>query len=35
MDLKFPQRSVNYLEKNYNIWVIQYLYKIEEFALNH
>ena len=25
----------SYLERNYNVWVPQYLYKIEEFALNH
>ena len=24
-DLKYPQRSVNYLEENYNTWVTQYL----------
>ena len=29
MDLRFPLRSVNYLEQNYNIWVIQYLYDRE------
>ena len=34
-EINIPQRSVNYLEQNYNIWVTQYLYKLEEFTSNH
>ena len=33
--LKISTKKCQYLEQNYNIWVTQYLYKIEEFVSNH
>ena len=33
--LKISPRNVNYLEQNCNTWVTQYLYKIDEFPLDH
>ena len=35
MDLRFHQRNVNCLEKNYNTWFILFLSKTKEFASNH
>ena len=33
--LKYLQRSANYLEKNFNTWVIPSVFKRKEYALDH
>ena len=33
--LRYSQRNVSFLEKNYNIWGIQYSLRIGDYALNH
>ena len=34
-DLKISQRNVSYLGEDCNTWVMRYLLRTKEFALNH